>query len=158
VIDSALSGFYLLHFQFYLSPKRAAAQDLVAHISLHAFRNGHGDRHCVRNAQAVIEAIIGKKSEFPAPKLISKASRAHSRKNRTKTRRLDALRGIYFGLYFSSTVGYASATKTTPPCLSFCSSSGVSLYGSCPLAKRTSRVPLGVNAPKMRPHFRPAGF
>jgi len=67
----------------------------------------------VRNAQAVIEALLGKKSELPArPNSISKGSRARSRKNRTGTKPAGCpMRSVLLGLYFSLTIIYAIANE-----------------------------------------------
>jgi cellulose synthase/poly-beta-1,6-N-acetylglucosamine synthase-like glycosyltransferase len=109
----------------------------------------------VRNAQAVIEAIIGKKSEFartPKFRIEGKQDTFVAKKYRNKSGWLPYAE-VALGLYFALTVVYAAANEnyaTIPFLLLFVW--GYLYTGFMSLGQSyLSRLKFDVNAPEMRP-------
>jgi cellulose synthase/poly-beta-1,6-N-acetylglucosamine synthase-like glycosyltransferase len=109
----------------------------------------------VRNAQAVIEAIIGKKSEFartPKFRIEGKKDTFVAKKYRNKSGWLPYAE-VALGLYFALTVVYAAANEnyaTIPFLLLFVW--GYLYTGFMSLGQSyLSRLKFDVNAPEMRP-------
>src|SRR5579862_2688326 len=110
---------------------------------------------CVRNAQAVIEAIVGKKSEFartPKFKIEGKKDTFVAKKYRNKSGWMPYAE-VALGLYFALTVVYAAANEnyaTIPFLLLFVW--GYLYTGFMSLGQSyLSRLKFDVNAPEMRP-------
>ncbi len=109
----------------------------------------------VRNAQAVIEAIIGKKSEFartPKYKIEGKGDSFVAKKYRNKAGWMPYAE-VLLGIYFFFTVLYAIVNEnyaTVPFLLLFVWGY---LYTGCMSLGQTyfAHLRFGVNAPKMRP-------
>ena len=105
----------------------------------------------VRNAQAVIEAIVGKKSEFArTPKFKIEGKTGTLREKIQQQSRLDALpRNRPRPLLFPDHSFTPSPTKITPPCRSCCSSSGaISTPASCRSANPGSRISALASTPR----------
>ncbi|HEX4542624.1 MAG TPA: hypothetical protein VH114_05610, partial [Candidatus Acidoferrum sp.] len=109
----------------------------------------------VRNAQAVIEAILGKKSEFartPKFKIEGKQGTFAKKSYRNKAGWMPYAE-VLLGLYFSFTIVYAIANEnyaTVPFLLLFVWGY---LYTGCMSLGQTyfAHLRFGVNAPEMRP-------
>jgi len=118
----SISSFYLV------AQKRACPQDLAAHVFYLPFVMATGIGISVRNAQAVLEAIVERKANSRARQnSISKQAGHFHEKILQEQSRLAALREILLGLYFSMTVVYAIINENMRPCRFCCSLSGVSL-------------------------------
>ncbi len=109
----------------------------------------------IRNAQAVIEAIIGKKSEFartPKFKIEGKKDTFVAKKYRNKAGWIPYAE-VVLGIYFAATVAYAISNETyatIPFLLLFVWGY---LYTGCMSLGQTyfAHLRFGVNAPEMRP-------
>jgi cellulose synthase/poly-beta-1,6-N-acetylglucosamine synthase-like glycosyltransferase len=109
----------------------------------------------IRNAQAVIEAIIGKKSEFartPKFKIEGKKDTFVAKKYRNKAGWIPFAE-VFLGIYFAGTVVYAATNEnyaTIPFLLLFVWGY---LYTGCMSLGQTyfAHLRFGVNAPEMRP-------
>src|SRR5260370_41600282 len=110
---------------------------------------------CVRNAQAVLEAIIGKKSEFArTPKVKIGGKKGTFAKKCYKNRAgWMPCAEVLLGLYFSLTIVYATANEnyaTVPFLLLFVW--GYLYTGFMSLGQTYfAHLRFGVNAPEMRP-------
>jgi cellulose synthase/poly-beta-1,6-N-acetylglucosamine synthase-like glycosyltransferase len=109
----------------------------------------------VRNAQAVIEAIVGKKSEFartPKYKIEGKSDTFVTKKYRNKAGWIPFLE-LFLGVYFAGTVAYAVMNEnyaTVPFLLLFVW--GYLYTGLMSLGQTYfAHLRFGVNAPEMRP-------
>src|SRR5256885_9297782 len=109
----------------------------------------------IRNAQAVIEAIIGKKSEFartPKFKIEGKKDTFVAKKYKNKAGWMPFAE-VFLGIYFAATVVYAITNEnyaTIPFLLLFVWGY---LYTGCMSLGQTyfAHLRFGVNAPEMRP-------
>jgi cellulose synthase/poly-beta-1,6-N-acetylglucosamine synthase-like glycosyltransferase len=109
----------------------------------------------IRNAQAVIEAILGKKSEFartPKFKIEGKNDTFVAKKYRNKAGWMPFAE-VFLGIYFAATVVYAITNEnyaTVPFLLLFVWGY---LYTGCMSLGQTyfAHLRFGVNAPEMRP-------
>jgi hypothetical protein len=109
----------------------------------------------IRNAQAVLEAIVGKKTEFartPKFKIEGKKGTFIAKTYRNKAGWMPFAE-IFLGIYFAGTVAYAIANEnyaTIPFLLLFVWGY---LYTGCMSLGQTyfAHVRFGVNAPEMRP-------
>ena len=109
----------------------------------------------IRNAQAVIEAIIGKKSEFartPKFRIEGKKDTFVAKKYKNKAGWIPFAE-VFLGIYFAATVVYATTNEnyaTVPFLLLFVWGY---LYTGCMSLGQTyfAHLRFGVNAPEMRP-------
>jgi len=141
----------LFHLQLLSVAQRELHPKPGAHISLFAVRDGNGIGISVRNAQAVIEALLGKKSEFTrTPKFNIEGSGARSRKMYRNKAGWMPYAEVLLGLYFSLTIVYAVGNETMPP-----SVPSALCWATCnrcmSLAKLTCASPLRRQRPEMRP-------
>jgi len=154
---AAVPGVHLLNLQLLpCGTKRATPKSWWRTFLYMPFVMATGIGISVRNAQAVIEAIIGKKSEFartPKYKIEGKQDSFRNQKIQEQSR-LDALCGSPARRSTSfSPCSTPSSTKnyaTVPFCCSSCG--GISTPASLSLGQTYfAHLRFGVNAPEMRP-------